>query len=532
MEYPLSIDAEAIRKNRTSLLEALAPWTKDTLQKNTFRAQYNSYTNIRGVNSDSKTETYFALKTELLHPRWKGIPIIMESGKRMAESRKEIVLTLKHPSVCLLCETGLHAPNRIIFRLEPNDEIQIHFWAKKPGFERIIEERVLSFFLYEKEVKVQYVEEYSKILYSVMMNERALFIASKEIEALWKFTDPVVTGWKQNLVPLKYYKPDTTLIPAAIQSNPDRTDKNEKSRPNSMGVIGLGKMGANISRQLLSKKWKIAGFDKTSETTKELETEGLIGAYSLDELVGKLAKPRIIWLMVPAGKPVDEVIFGDTGLVHLLEKGDVIIDGGNSFYKDSIVRHKKLKKLGIHFIDVGVSGGPRGALEGASIMIGGDKKVFEKLELLFSDLAVPNGHQFSQGDGMGHFVKMVHNGIEYGMMQALAEGFALMNRYSSKLNLNRVADVYNHKSVIESRLVGWLKDAYEKHGKDLRGVSGSVSHTGEGEWTVKIAKEMKIKIKVIEEALKFRINSAKNPDYTGKILSALREQFGGHKVKK
>lgn len=532
MEYPLSTDADAIRKNRANILEMLEPWRQDTIEKNTFRAQYDSYKNIKGAHLDSETETYFALKTELLHSRWKGIPIIMESGKRMAEARKEIVLTLKHPAVCLLCETGPHAPNRIVFRLEPNDEIQIHFWAKKPGFERILEERVFSFFLYEKEIKAQYVEEYSKIIYSAMVGGQALFIAPKEIEALWKFTDPIIEGWKQNLVLLKYYEPGTSLIPTIVKSKPDIVDGSERPHPNSIGVIGLGKMGANLSRRLLSKKWKIVGFNRTPEATKELETEGLIGAYSLDELVGKLSKPRTVWLMVPAGKPVDEVIFGVNGLVNLLDKGDIIIDGGNSFYKDSVVRYKKLKKLGIHFVDAGVSGGPRGALEGASIMVGGEKETFRKLEPLFSDLATPNGYQFFENAGMGHFVKMVHNGIEYGMMQALAEGFTIMKKYSSKLDLYRVADVYNHKSVIESRLVGWLKNAFEKYGKDLNEVSGSVSHTGEGEWTVKTAKELKVPAPIIQDAFNFRVKSAKKPSYAGKVLSALRNQFGGHSIRK
>jgi len=179
-------------------------------------------------------------------------------------------------------------------------------------------------------------------------------------------------------------------------------------------------------------------------------------------------------------------------------------------------------------MDTGVSGGPKGARFGASLMIGGDKKVFQKMEPLFSDIASVDGYRFFEGAGAGHFIKMVHNGIEYGMMQAIAEGFTILKKSKYELDFGKVADIYNHGSVIESRLIGWMKNALRLHGDDLKNVSGSVGHTGEGAWTIKTAKEMKIKAKVIEEALNFRIISEKKPDYTGKILSALREQFGGH----
>ena len=184
-----------------------------------------------------------------------------------------------------------------------------------------------------------------------------------------------------------------------------------------------------------------------------------------------------------------------------------------------------------NFVDVGVSGGPEGARYGASFMIGGEKKTFEKLEPLFSALAIEQGYQFFEGAGAGHFVKMIHNGIEYGMMQAIAEGFTIIKKANYKLNLAKVSDVYNHGSVIESRLIGWLKNAFDIYGNNLKDISGAVGYTGEGEWTVKTAKDMGIKVKVIKEALKFRITSKKNPSYTGKILSALRNQFGGHSVK-
>ncbi|MBI4136480.1 6-phosphogluconate dehydrogenase (decarboxylating), partial [Candidatus Roizmanbacteria bacterium] len=215
----------------------------------------------------------------------------------------------------------------------------------------------------------------------------------------------------------------------------------------------------------------------------------------------------------------------------IVGEGDILIDAGNSFYKDSIRRSKQLAKRGIRFVDAGTSGGPGGARNGACLMVGGERKTFEYLKPLFDAMAVRGGVQFFEGAGAGHFVKMIHNGIEYGMMQAIAEGFTVLKKSSYKLDLTRVTDIYNHGSVIESRLVTWLKEAYELHGEDLKNISGSVAHSGEGEWTVKTAKKLSVVTKIIEEALKFRISSEKNPSYTGKILSALRGQFGGHSVK-
>jgi glucose-6-phosphate 1-dehydrogenase len=184
-------------KSRAAILETLKPWTEETLLENTFRSQHEGYRDIKGVRPDSDTETYFSLTTELTHPRWKGIPIFMEAGKRMPEARKEIILTLKHPEDCLLCQQGPHAPNRIVFRLEPNDEVIIHFWTKKPGFEKVTEERVFSFFLYEKETKVQYVEEYGKIIHAAIEGDQTLFLSAQEVNASWKFTDPIIESWQK-----------------------------------------------------------------------------------------------------------------------------------------------------------------------------------------------------------------------------------------------------------------------------------------------------------------------------------------------
>ena len=529
MEYPQSPEATVIGKNRANILETLKPWTDEEIQKNTFRAQYHGYKDIKGARPNSETETYFALKTELLHPRWKGIPIFMEAGKRMAEMRKEIVLTLKHPPSCLLCAIGPHEPNRIVFRLEPNDEIIIHFWTKKPGFERVLEERVFSFSLHEKEMKAQYVEEYAKILYASMRGEQTFFISPEEIETAWKFTDSIIDGWKRNLIPLKEYEPGATPLWVTLQSAPDFLPPPPamELRAGEVGIIGLGKMGANIARRLHSKKWRVVSFDKNPDAIKELELEGLVGANSLSELAGKLSKPRLIWLMSPH-KVVDEIL---DELIPLLDAGDTVIDGGNSPYKESIRRSKELSAKGINFLDVGVSGGPGGARNGACLMAGGEKELYEKYEQLFRDLSVKDGYGYMGKSGAGHFVKMIHNGIEYGMMQALGEGFEIMKKSPFSLDMLSVAKIYNHGSVIESRLVGWLIEAYAKFGNELNAdecCSGKVSHSGEGQWTVDAARELGIPAKIIEGALEFRKKSQENPSYAGQVVSALRHQFGGH----
>ncbi len=234
--------------------------------------------------------------------------------------------------------------------------------------------------------------------------------------------------------------------------------------------------------------------------------------------------------MVPAGHAVDEVLFGKEGLVQVLRAGDIVLDAGNSFYKDSIRRSKKLARKGIQFADVGFSGGPVGARSGACFMVGGSRALFNVLRELFLDGATVGGVEHFEGAGAGHFVKMIHNGIEYGMMQALAEGFSILKKSPFKLDLTRVAEVYNHGSVIESRLVAWLRDGFKKYGADLKAISGVVDQTGEGKWTVKTAHEYGVADKVIHEALLFRDRSHTKPSYAGKIVSVIRNQFGGHKA--
>jgi len=529
MEYPHGMSPDTVRKNRARILETLSPWTDDSVSLNTFRSQYNGYKNINGVSPDSETETYFAFKTELLHPRWKDVPIFIEAGKRMAEARKEIVVTLKHPNECLLCQIGPHAPNSIVFRLEPNDEIVIHFWMKKPGFEHILEERVFSFFLYEKETKVQYVEEYSKVIYAAIAGNQTHFVSSEEVESEWKFTDPIINAWKNDLTPLSQYEPDTTPSPVVLRVELDRDHVETTSRAGAIGIIGLGKMGGNIARRLISKKWSVVGFNKTPDETKELVSEGIDGAYSLREFVEKLSKPRIVWLMVPH-QTVDEVL---VELISLLEKGDTIIDGGNSPYRESIRRGKELESKGIDFLDIGVSGGPGGARTGACMMAGGKIESYKKLEAtgFFNDACVQNGWGYMGTSGAGHFVKMVHNGIEYGMMQSIAEGLDLMHSSKEfKLDMKKVMDVYSHGSVITSSLVSWMNDAYKKYGEDLNDISGKASASGEGAWTVEAGRREGVKMPAIQTALDVRKASQVKTSYQGKVISAMRGEFGQHPV--
>jgi 6-phosphogluconate dehydrogenase len=267
-------------------------------------------------------------------------------------------------------------------------------------------------------------------------------------------------------------------------------------------------------------------FDKNEEAVKRISSKGAMPASSLESLISAMALPRLVWLMVPH-QAVDTVL---QGLTPLLQKGDTVIDGGNSPYKESMRRFQELKEKGKHFLDVGVSGGPSGARNGACIMVGGRKEIFRKYKNLFRDLACKGGYAYMGGPGSGHFVKMVHNGIEYGMMQALAEGFALMKASPFEFDLTQIAKLYNHKSVVESRLVGWLHNAFAQHGENLDDISGSVSQSGEGSWTVEAAQELGVPVPVIEGSLNFRIQSQAHPSYTGKILSAVRNQFGGHEV--
>lgn len=270
--------------------------------------------------------------------------------------------------------------------------------------------------------------------------------------------------------------------------------------------------------RLMYKKWDVETYDISGKGTTK----------TIAQLVEKLKKPRYVWIMVPSGKPVDDVILQ---LVKSLERGDTIIDGGNSFYEDSVRHGKELASKGIKFLDVGVSGGPKTVYNGESaIMVGGEKAVFQNAKSLFADVTKKESIGYMGASGSGHFVKMIHNGIEYGMMQAIAEGFTLMKEAPFELDLRKVAHVYNNGSVIESRLTDWLESGFKKYGQTINEASGRVEHTGEAEWTVKTAKKMGIPVPVIKASFDFRVQSTKKPSYTGKILMMLRHMFGGHDI--
>ncbi len=294
-----------------------------------------------------------------------------------------------------------------------------------------------------------------------------------------------------------------------------------------LGHIGLGKMGAGMVERLLEKGHRVHVFDKNPAAVAAAVTEGAVAASSLEDLVSQLEKPRLLWLMVPH-TTVHEVL-GE--LTDLLDMEDTIIDGGNSLYKDSQRRARELLERQVHFLDVGVSGGPKGAREGACIMVGGERELYERYEALFKDIAAENAYARFGTSGAGHFVKMVHNGIEYGMMQAIAEGFSMMKESPFHLNLIQVADIYNHRSVIESRLVGWLKEAFEEYGEHLDDISGTAAQSGEGLWTVEAARELGVKVPIIEGAVEYRTSTKEHPTFTGKLISAMRNRFGGHEVK-
>jgi len=294
-----------------------------------------------------------------------------------------------------------------------------------------------------------------------------------------------------------------------------------------IGFVGLGRMGANMVLNLLDHKHKVIGYNRSPEATRKLVRRGLVGSYSLDELIGELEGRKIIWLMVPAGKVVDDLI---RMLSPHLKRGDILVDGGNSFFEDSRKRYARLKKRGIGFLDVGVSGGISGARHGACMMIGGDRVVYRRVEKLFRDMCVRDGYGYMGKSGAGHFVKMVHNGIEYGMMGAINEGMHAVEKHSKKfgMNMKEVAKVYSHGSIIESRLMSWLYDSFMQE-RYLDNISCEVP-LGETEKEMKQLEKL-AKMPVLNEARRMRASS-RHGTVCGDFISAMRNRFGGHKVKR
>ena len=285
-------------------------------------------------------------------------------------------------------------------------------------------------------------------------------------------------------------------------------------------------MGENMVLNLIGKKYKVVAYNRDPKPTKKLANhKGVIPAYDYKEFVKKIPRPRAIVMMITAGKPVDEVIKEISGL---LNKGDIIIDGGNSYYEDSVRHHKELKKKGIHFLDMGTSGGLTGARNGASLMIGGDKKVFKVLEPLFKDLAVKDGYGYMGGAGAGHFVKIVHNGIEYALLEAYGEGYEILSKSKYKLDMKEVSKVWSNGSVIRSWITELAGNVFKKCGDSIKCVVGRIGGGETGSWSLRIAKKEKVEPHTLIHALMKRKKSLKQQSFSTRFVSAIRQEFGGH----
>ena len=298
-----------------------------------------------------------------------------------------------------------------------------------------------------------------------------------------------------------------------------------------LAIVGLGKMGLNMATRLARGGHRVIGYARTAATVQEAINLGAEGAHSLEEVVGKLQSPRIIWLMVPAGKTTTDTI---ETLSKMLSKGDIIVDGGNSYYKDTIKHATILESMGIDFVDSGTSGGIWGLKEGYSLMIGGKSEVVEKLGPIFETLApAPDkGWGYVGPHGSGHYVKMIHNGIEYGMMQAFAEGFSILkSKEEFGLDLAQVSKIWQYGSVVRSWLLDLAVRALEQDPK-LSDIKPWVADSGEGRWTVFESIDLDVPAPVITLALQMRFASRDDENYTARMLAALRNQFGGHAVKK
>ena len=296
-------------------------------------------------------------------------------------------------------------------------------------------------------------------------------------------------------------------------------------------MIGLGRMGGNMAQRLLAGGHRVVTYDRSREAVAASQSQGAAGASSLEDLVGQLAQPRAAWVMVPAGQPTEDTI---DELIPLLAPGDTVLDGGNANYKDSMRRAEKLAGHGIDFVDVGTSGGIWGLTEGYSLMIGAKKEVYQRLEPIFQTLAPAPDKGLSHvgPEGSGHFVKMIHNGVEYGLMQAYAEGFEIMEAKTEfNLNLAEIAETWRHGSVVRSWLLDLAVNALEED-PQLDNLQAYVDDSGEGRWTVQEAVDLAVPAPVITLALQNRFRSRQEQPFGSRLLAALRNQFGGHAVRR
>jgi 6-phosphogluconate dehydrogenase len=285
-----------------------------------------------------------------------------------------------------------------------------------------------------------------------------------------------------------------------------------------LGMVGLGRMGSGMTERLRRDGHEVMTYDPRVESTAE----------SMDELTTQLERPRVMWLMVPSGE-ITEQTFHEA--LAAAEPDDVIVDGGNSFFRDSIRRHGEARERGVHFVDVGVSGGVWGLEVGFCLMAGGDEEVARRLEPAFQTLAPPSGWAHVGGPGAGHFVKMVHNGIEYGLMEAYAEGFELMSHSEFDLDLKEIAGIWRFGSVVRSWLLDLLYEAFDEHGNELEDIAPFVEDSGEGRWTINEAINAAVPIPVIATSLFARFASRREINFAAKVAAALRNQFGGHAVR-
>ncbi len=296
-----------------------------------------------------------------------------------------------------------------------------------------------------------------------------------------------------------------------------------------IGLIGLGKMGKNIAIQMHNKKYSVIVWNRSKDPVHELEKMGIDSAETIEQMVGKLKPSRTVWVMLPSGDVTVEFI---TKLLEIMQKGDTVIDGSNSFYKESSMLYAKAKEKGIDYLDAGCSGGPSGALNGMSIMVGGDKEVFERYESLFRELSVNNGYLHTGKAGSGHFVKMAHNAIEYGMMQAIGEGLELIEAgpYKNDTDLVKVCRLWNNGSVIRGYLMELSERALAKD-RHLSSIAPYVQDNGEGRYAVHTAIDYDIPLGIITDSLYTRFESRSDNKFQRRMLAALRHEFGGHDVK-
>lgn len=295
-----------------------------------------------------------------------------------------------------------------------------------------------------------------------------------------------------------------------------------------IGIIGLGKMGFNLALNLKRNGYEVIANDVNTDFVSKISQEGIQTANSIAELCQKLTDRKVIWLMVPAGEIVDTVI---TNLLPFLQKNDIVIDGGNSNYKDSKRRYSQLKELGFDFLDCGTSGGTSGALNGACTMIGGDASVFEYVAQVFQNISIENGCLYTGEPGSGHFTKMVHNGIEYGMMQSIAEGFEVFEHSEYDIDFEKTAKLFNHGSVVRGWLMELTQSAFSKDPK-LDSIKGIMHSSGEGKWTLETALDLGVPTPVIALSIMMRYRSQMQDTFSGKVVAALRNEFGGHAVEK